>query len=278
MEKEAKDRIIVALDFSSLEKAACLAEELGRSVGGYKVGLELLNSKGAPQVVQVIKTAVGRLDAGIFFDGKFMDISKTVAGAARAVTNLGVWAFNVHCLGGLAMMQAALVAAEEEAAMIGGLGGVKRPLVLGVTILTSLSYKDLTQMGFWRDLGRPDIFTVPLAQKMADEAEGLVVSNLVVKLANLAKDAGLDGVIASPREIRAIREACGSDFLIVTPGIRASGDPPDDQRRTATAAEAILAGTDYLVIGRPIVQAPDPRAAAEKIAEEIEEAIAGKEA
>jgi orotidine-5'-phosphate decarboxylase len=265
---ETKERIIVALDVDTLGKALGLVEKLHPYVGYFKVGLELLTSEGAPKVVQGIKEAGGK----IFYDGKFKDIPNTVAGAARAVTRLGVQMFNVHCLGGPAMMKKAREAAEEEAKLL----GVSRPLVLGVTVLTSLDYQDLVKMRIMS----PADTTVP--KEIAEAGKTDKIQKFVHNLALLAKESGLDGVIASPQEVRTI---CGYgvprdyprlplDFLVVTPGVRPFWAAAGDQKRVMTPGEAIKAGADYLVIGRPITQPPKeiggPVEAAKKIVEEIE--------
>ncbi len=244
---QAKDKIIVALDSSDLGETAVLAEKIGPKVGALKIGMEIMNSAGAPQVVGAIAPH-GR----IFFDAKFKDIPNTVAGAARAVARLGVWMFNVHALGGVAMMAAAKKASVEEAQK----AGKKEPLAIGVTVLTSIDAKALNEVGF---------------EHVRDASE---LRNLVVRLSVLAKQAGLDGVVASPHEISAIREACGSDFLIVTPGVRPAWAAEGDQKRIMTPREAVDLGADYLVIGRPITKPPasvgSSLDAIEKIVNEIE--------
>lgn len=224
-----KSKIIVALDSPTLEAAIKAASQLKDRVGAIKVGLELITSEGAPNVVRALSKF-----GDVFFDGKFKDIPNTVAGAARAVTRLSPWMFNVHCLGGVAMMAAARQATEEEAANC----GLKRPLVIGVTILTSIDAKALNEIGF---------------EHVRDADE---LKKLVVRLSLLAKQAGLDGVVASPQEIENIRAACGNDFLIVTPGVRPVWAAKGDQRRVTTPREAIEAGADYIVIGRPITDPP----------------------
>lgn len=256
---EAKEKIIVALDVDSLDKALKLVKELHPYVGYFKVGLELLTSEGSPKVVQAIKEAGGK----IFYDGKFKDIPNTVAGASKAVTKMGVDMFNVHCLGGSAMMKAARKAAEE----VSQNQGRKRPLILGVTVLTSLDYNDLVQLGIYDELNIAD--PEELSQIKKERIERLAVRHL----AWLAQESGLDGVIASPQEIQAIRRYCQPELLVVTPGVRPLWAATDDQKRVMTPGEAIKAGANYLVIGRPITQPPaeigGPVEAAKRIAEEM---------
>jgi orotidine-5'-phosphate decarboxylase len=177
----------------------------------------------------------------VFLDLKFHDIPNTVAGAVAAATRLGVWMLNVHASGGSVMMRAARAAADEEAAR----RAQRPPLVIAVTMLTSLDQRALTEIG--------------LQASVADQ---------VGRLAALAESAGLDGVVASPQEIEIIRRRCGGAFAIVTPGIRGAADRRGDQSRTLSAADALAAGANYLVVGRPIIEAADPRAAAERIAAE----------
>ena len=229
--------ILVALDVSTAEEANALADRLRGTVGGFKIGKQLFTSEGP----SIVKDLVSRGDR-VFLDLKFHDIPNTVAGAVRSAARLGVWMLNVHASGGLDMMKAARAAADEESARIGG----EAPLVIGVTVLTSLTDAHLNDLGI-----------------------GGSVEAQVRRLATLTKRAGLDGVVASPLEISVVREACGRDFLIVTPGIRGAGEAKGDQARTMGAAEAIEAGASYLVVGRPITGAADPRAAAERFASEI---------
>jgi orotidine-5'-phosphate decarboxylase len=224
----------VALDVDSVSKARHLADTLRGAVGAFKIGSRLFTAEG-PAFVRELAERGDR----VFLDLKFHDIPNTVAGAVDAATRLGVWMVNVHAAGGASMMRAARDAAENAAAR----AGVPRPIVIAVTVLTSLSADDLRQTGVPRD---------PLDH--------------VTHLARLAKDSGLDGVVASPQETAAVRAACGAGFAIVTPGIRGPDDTKGDQARTLTPREAIAAGASYIVVGRPVIGAPDPRRAAEDIA------------
>jgi orotidine-5'-phosphate decarboxylase len=231
-----KDRIFVALDTPDLGKAAGLAQALAGQVGGLKIGKEFFAAQG-PDGVRAV--AGGE---PLFLDLKFHDIPNTVAGAIRAVVHLRPFMVNVHASGGRAMMQAAGEAAREVAEDL----EVTRPLVLGVTVLTSLDEDDLDDVG-QRGPARDQ----------------------TLRLANLARDCGLDGVVCSPREITALRTACGPNFLLVVPGIRPTWAVAGDQKRIMTPAEALGAGADYLVVGRPITGAPDPLAAARRLVEEL---------
>ncbi len=257
-----KDKIIVALDVDSLAKALKLVEQLHPYVGCFKAGLELLTSEGPDRVVYEIKERGGN----VFYDGKFMDIPNTVAGACRAVTKLGVEMFNVHCLGGSSMMQAAVKAAQETAHKADEM----MPLILGVTILTSLDYNDLVEMRLMEELNIADLAELA-------EIRNNRMQRLVQNLAFLAQEAGLGGVIASPQEIATIRQYCGPDLLVVTPGVRPAWAAVGDQKRVMTPGEAVKAGANFLVIGRPITQPPPeiggPVKAAQRIAKEINEAM-----
>jgi orotidine-5'-phosphate decarboxylase len=236
-----RSSLIVALDFDSLSTALKFAKQVADLVGMFKIGSQLFTSAGPEAVRQV-----AQMGAGIFLDLKFHDIPNTVAGAVLASAAMpGVQLVNVHALGGSAMLRAAVQAINAGVPM-----GADRPRLLAVTILTSMDQKAVREVG----IGGPP-------------------ASRVVKLAKLAQRAGVDGVVASVREAKAIRKACGREFLIVTPGVRPKeglvGAKNDDQTRTATPREAIRAGADFIVVGRPILAASDPRAAAQEIVDEI---------
>jgi orotidine-5'-phosphate decarboxylase len=235
---DAKDRLLVALDLPSPDAAVRLALKLWNKVGGYKIGKRMF-VLGGPQVVNSV--GVDR----VFLDLKFHDIPNTVAGAVEAAAQLGVMMCNVHCEGGPKMMRAAREAADKYRKEHGRHG----PLLIGVTILTSHNRESLDAIGL-----RP----------------GATIEEIVGDLALMAKDNGLNGVVCSPREIEVVRKRCGDNFVIVTPGIRKSTDPPDDQMRTATAREALDMGASYIVVGRPIIGQADPVAAAEAMIADME--------
>lgn len=238
----ARDKLIVALDVSSADAGAHLAERLHGHMGMFKVGLENFTAEG-PVLARYLVAQGERL----FLDLKLHDIPNTVRAAARQAAQLGVSIFNVHASGGRKMMEAALAGAQEGSATR---PDGSRPLVLAVTVLTSLAGEDLAELGL---AGNPE--------------------EAVVRLARLARQVGLDGVVASPREIAALRRDSGPDFVIVTPGIRPASATTDDQARIATPESAIRAGADYIVVGRPITGAPDPAAAADAIVAEMERAL-----
>jgi len=234
------DQLLIALDVEDGRRALSLADSLRDVAGGFKIGNRLFTAEG-PAVVRALSDRGDR----VFLDLKYHDIPNTVATAVEAAAALGVWMVNVHAAGGSRMMRAAADAAKAAAARRGG----TPMLVIGVTVLTSMDGGGLRETG--------------VASPVRDQ---------VLSLAELAQSSGLDGVVASPQETAMIRECFGSSFAIVTPGIRGGGatvTTQDDQERTMGPREAIEAGADYLVVGRPIIGAPDPRAAAERIAAEI---------
>lgn len=221
--------LIVALDVETLEEAKALVKKLGDSVEIYKIGSQLFTAYG-PQAVGDV-TALGKK---VFLDLKFHDIPNTVANAVTSATGLGVFMMTVHTIGGREMMEAAVKAAQTKAKAM----NIPRPLIVGVTVLTSASKEESTQ------------------------------SN-VLERARLAQQSGLDGVVSSSHEVAALRRELGKEFVLVTPGIRPAGSDKGDQQRIATPAEAIENGSSFLVIGRPIVAAKDPYAAARGVLDEI---------
>ena len=238
------ERLLAALDTTDLKHAKALAEALKGTVGGIKIGLELYSSRGVEGV-----RALAALGLPVFLDLKLHDIPNTVASAVRAMLPLEPFMLTVHAAGGAAMLRAAAAAAAEA--------GDARPRLLAVTVLTSLDAEDLAQVG-----------------------QAGPVAEQVLRLATLARDAGIDGAVCSPREVRLLRPRLGADFILVVPGIRPAwaASPPgagDDQKRVTTPGEAIAAGADYLVIGRPITAARSPREAALRIAAEIAAEVAG---
>ena len=228
-----RNPIIVALDVPRLDAALELAEQLAPVVGAFKVGKELFTSAG-PEVVRGLRA----MGASVFLDLKFHDIPNTVAKAVEAAVQLDVQMLTIHACGGIAMMRAAERAAQESAQRL----GQPAPLVLGVTVLTSMDGNDLAEIGVEAD-----------------------VAKQVERLARLAAKAGLRGLVCSPLEIAALRQLIPAGMQLVTPGIRPAGSRADDQKRTLTPEEAIAGGANWLVIGRPIYAAEDPRAAAEQI-------------
>ena len=236
-----RSSLIVALDFDSLSSALKFAKQVADLVGMFKIGNQLFTAAGPASVKEI-----AALGSSVFLDLKYHDIPNTVAGAVLSAAGMpGVELLNVHALGGQAMMEA-----EAQAVSAGVPMGADRPRLLAVTVLTSMDQKTMKEVGV-----------------------GGTPKSRVVKLALLAKASGVDGVVASVQEAKAIRKACGDGFLIVTPGVRPKDSDvqpsTDDQSRKASPGEAIRAGADFLVVGRPILAAADPRAAAEAIVDEI---------
>jgi orotidine-5'-phosphate decarboxylase len=234
-----KNPLIVALDFDSAAEALNLAEKIGPYAGGFKVGMQLYYNAG-----QEVLSRLREKNLPVFVDLKMHDIPNTVAGATRALTRQGASIVNVHAAGGKAMMQAAAISVHDEAEKT----GMVHPLVVAVTVLTSID-----QTAFRQEMGHSGI-----------------IRDRVVAWALLAQEAGLDGVVASPLEIAAIRKACGPDFVIITPGIRPAGTAVNDQKRTLTPGEALKQGANYLVVGRPVTSASDPLEAVKAILTEIQ--------
>ncbi|MFN7085827.1 MAG: orotidine-5'-phosphate decarboxylase [Burkholderiales bacterium] len=225
-------RVIVALDFAEARSALALADRLDGRLCRLKVGKELFTAAG-PALVETL----ARRGFGVFLDLKYHDIPNTVANACKAAAALGVWMLNVHALGGRAMMEAARKALTQEK---------RPPRLIAVTVLTSMSERDLAEVGID---GTP--------------------AQTVARLARLAKDSGMDGVVCSAQEAASLRAEHGAGFCLVTPGIRPAQVDEDDQKRVMTPRAAIASGADYLVIGRPIVRAPDPLQALEQINRDI---------
>ena len=240
-----RNRLIFALDLGSIAEAMKFVEMLRGEVGMFKVGKQLFLHAG-PQIVHQIRDSGGE----VFLDLKFHDIPRTVAKAAVEATRMGVRMFDVHASGSLEMMQRTV----SEVTKVCRTEGLRRPKVLAVTVLTSLNRDDLKRVGV---------------------ASG--VENQVVRLARLAKEANMNGVVASPQEIAPIRKECGRGFLIVTPGVRLRGATWEDQKRVMTPEAAIRAGADYLVIGQPIREALDPVTAARDLVAAMERGVMGPE-
>ncbi|MBN3039069.1 MAG: orotidine-5'-phosphate decarboxylase [Candidatus Omnitrophica bacterium] len=228
-----ESKLIVALDTDDMNVAADMVAKLSPAVEIFKVGSQLFTAQG-PQVIKAIQ----QKGAQVFLDLKFHDIPNTVSHAVEAACSYNPLMLTVHTLGGSKMLQAAVDARDHVGA---------ETMILGVTILTSLDKGQLEEIG--------------LSASVNEE---------VSCLAQMAKAAGLDGIVASPQEVYILRQGLGEDFVIVTPGIRPAGPMGDDQRRTMGAKEAVLAGANYIVVGRPITQADDPFSAAKKIIEETE--------
>ena len=239
------DQLLVALDVETRSQALDLVSQLRDVAGGFKVGSRLFTLEG-PSLVR----AIADQGARVFLDLKFHDIPNTVAQAVESAVATGAWMINVHASGGAAMMRAAMQAGMEAAAR----SGRPAPILIGVTVLTSMD--------------EPTLRTIGVERPLADQ---------VRHLARLTQEAGLHGVVASPQETAAIRAECGRSFVIVTPGIRgaSAGAEKQDQQRTMGPGDALRAGADYLVVGRPIIAAADPAAAARKISEEMRAAKDG---
>ncbi|WP_237065439.1 orotidine-5'-phosphate decarboxylase [Microbulbifer guangxiensis] len=234
MQSRVSSPVIVALDYDNASAALAMADQLDPALCRVKVGKELFTIAGPDVVRELVKRGFE-----VFLDLKFHDIPNTVAAAVRAAAELGVWMVNVHASGGSRMMRAAAEALESY--------GDQRPLLIGVTVLTSTAPEELPEVGVQR----------PLQEQ-------------VLALATLARDSGLDGVVCSAQEASALRRECGEDFALVTPGIRPAGAAADDQRRIVTPARAMELGSSYLVIGRPVTGAPEPVEALKGILAELE--------
>lgn len=233
-----RERLILALDVDDLERVKQTVRLLVGEVGMFKVGKQLFTYAG-PQAVKLIQGMGGE----VFLDLKFHDIPNTVAKAAIEATRLGVKMFNVHASGSLEMMRLTV----REVSRVCRQENLRKPIMLAVTVLTSLNKSDLEKVGVDGD-----------------------VADQVIRLALLTKEAGMDGVVASSQEVAAIRGACGRRFVIVSPGIRLQRGKRNDQRRVMTPEEAIRAGVDYIVVGRPVMEAKDPMAAVREIIGEME--------
>jgi orotidine-5'-phosphate decarboxylase len=242
--KPVHNRLIVALDVETAEEARRLVDALRGIAGIFKIGLQLFTATGPDLVREIIRGG-----EKIFLDLKFHDIPNTVAAAGVEATRLGVSMFNIHASGGSTMMRRTVDAVAQWAAS----EGLARPAILGVTVLTSSNQGTLEEIGI---SDKPD--------------------KVVARLAKLAADSGLNGIFASALEVSLIREVVTKpDFIVVTPGVRPAGTGPDDQARVMSPREAIGAGADYLVVGRPIIAAPDPARAAQSILDEMQRSAAG---
>jgi orotidine-5'-phosphate decarboxylase len=245
LSKTASDKLIFALDANNYEEALSWVELLSGHVGMFKVGKELFTAVG-PKIIESIKKRGQR----VFLDLKFHDIPNTVAHASEAAVRLNVDMFNVHASGGSQMIKEAVSAARDCADKL----SQARPIILAVTVLTSLNNADLAEVGFQKN-----------------------TKDLVIHLAKLAQTAGASGVVASARDIALLRSNFGDKFLIVTPGIRSAGaTTKDDQKRTLSAYEAVKTGADYIVVGRPIRAAQEPLEACRQIVQEIADGLAAR--
>ena len=251
MKLSARERLVLALDVNNFKRAEELVDKLTDYVGVFKIGNQLFTAEGT-KVIKVVQEKGGK----VFLDLKFHDIPNTVARAAEVVSKLGVYIFDIHTSGGYEMMKATVEASKKLSFAL----GISKPLILGVTLLTSINQEILE-----KEIG---------IKKSLEEQ--------VVHLAKLAEAAGLDGVVASPWEIKALRAACGEGFVILTPGIRPvclcvncrqAGKSDDDQKRIMTPQEAIKLGADFIVIGRPITNATNPVKASQEILKEMEEIL-----
>lgn len=233
-----KERLILALDVDNLEKVKVMVRLLANELGMFKVGKQLFTHAGPPAV-----RLIQELGGEVFLDLKFHDIPSTVAKAAIEATRLGVKMFNVHASGSLEMMRLTV----REVRRVCRQENLRKPIMLAVTVLTSLNKSDLEKVGVDGEVG-----------------------DQVVRLALLTREAGMDGVVASPHEVAGIREACGGRFIIVSPGIRPQKGKRNDQRRAMTPEEAVRARVDYIVVGRPIMEARDPLSAVREMISEME--------
>ena len=236
-EAEVRKKLILALDLDDLSRVKNLVRQMGSLVGLFKIGHQLFTRHG-PAAIKMVQDEGGK----VFLDLKYHDIPNTIKSAIEAAVSLNITMLNLHALGGKAMMSAAVKSAQSAAKK----DSSPPPILLGVTLLTSLLESDLFEMGITS-----------------------TIQTEVQRLACLAYQAGIDGVVASPREISFIRDVLPHDFIVVTPGVRLKNSPRHDQKRSLTPREALQAGADYLVVGRPILQAPDPIKAANRILEDM---------
>ncbi|KKP89939.1 MAG: Orotidine 5'-phosphate decarboxylase [Candidatus Moranbacteria bacterium GW2011_GWC2_37_73] len=255
-------RVIFPFDVHSLEEVEKFAQLLALKTACFKIGKQLSTAVGAPQAVKFVHNLGGE----VFLDLKFNDIPETVAKAGIEAAHLGVRMFNVHALGGSVMMSETMERLDKE------FSSSSRPKVIAVTVLTSYTYETLAEVGLV-----PPLMITDWDDEEVKCSQKIEIERLAVKLAVLAQKSGLDGVVASPQETALIREACGKDFLIITPGVRPAFAAANDQKRIMTPADAVRVGADYLVIGRPISAASEeiggPVGAIDLINEEISQAM-----